>query len=375
MDEHGMPQSDVLELLRNARQKDLKYTEGRILGSMCTSPHEFGKHAYNMFLETNLGDAGLFPGTKTLEKAAVSMMAGLLKTQSSEGVILSGGTEANIIALWAARNLTGKKKIIVPETAHFSFDKACNILGLTLVKAAVDRDKRVDVHAVEDLIDEETCAIVGIAGSTEYGTVDDLGALARLTDETGVYLHIDAAFGGFVLPFLEELGYEMRFDTGLSGIASITIDPHKMGLVPIPCGCILFRDASFLKAVEVSAPYLTQKTQQTLLGTRTGAAAAAAYAVFKIMGRAGYRLIVKQCMENTMTLHDSIKKLGYDTMKPTMNILVFKGSGSLYETLTEKGWRLSKTRNGEIRIVVMPHVSAESINAFLQDLSALTKRV
>lgn len=369
-----MPQSEVLELLREARQKDFKYPDGRILGSMCTSPHEFGKHAYNMFLETNLGDAGLFPGTKDLEKSAVSMMSELLRAQISKGMILSGGTEANIIALWAARNITRKKKIIVPETAHFSFDKACNILGLELEKAAVDHEKCVDVQAVEDLIDEKTCAIVGVAGSTEYGTVDDLGALAQLAEDKGVHLHVDAAFGGFVLPFLEELGYEIRFDTVLSGIASITVDPHKMGLVPIPCGCILFRDASFLKAIEISAPYLTQKTQQTLLGTRTGAAAAAAYAVFKIMGREGYRLIVKQCMENTMRLYESIKKLGLDTRKPTMNILVFRGDDTLYEMLTERGWKMSKTRDGEIRIVVMPHVSEDSVEMFIQDLFTLIKR-
>lgn len=371
MDEHGTPRRDVLTLLDEAEAKDHRYKGGRIFGSMCTSPHEFAKEVFVRFMETNLGDAGLFKGTKDLEEKAVSQIAGLLGLQEATGMVISGGTEANILALWAARNLTKKKKVIVPETAHFSLDKACNLLGLEIIKARIDDEKCVDIGDVESKVDKETCAIVGVAGSTEYGSVDDIKALSEVASETDVYLHVDAAFGGFVLPFLKELGYSTRFELPSEGVDSVTVDPHKMGLVPIPCGCILFRDRVIMRFIETPAPYLTQKRQHSLVGTRSGASAASAFAVFKLLGREGYREIVRKCMENTMVLYKGIAELGVEVREPTINILAFKGGENIYNALSERGWQLSRTRKGEIRIIVMPHITRERIKDFLDDLEAL----
>ncbi|MEE9564538.1 MAG: tyrosine decarboxylase MfnA, partial [Candidatus Hydrothermarchaeaceae archaeon] len=221
---------------------------------------------------------------------------------------------------------------------------------------------------------DNTVAIVGIAGSTEYGTIDDVEALSKIAVKEDVFLHVDAAFGGLVIPFLKELGYEAeRFDFSIDGVSSITVDPHKMGLAPIPGGCLLLRNESYLKYIEKRSPYLTEKKHYTLTGTRTGASAAAVYAILSLLGREGYRENVEKCMELTMTLYEEMKKLGLRVIKPTMNILVFgrENQDAISKGLADKGWSISRTAKGEIRLVIMPHVTDESVNAFVKDLKEI----
>ncbi len=370
-----MSEEEILKRLFEARGKDWKYSDGKILSSMCTSPHPFAKGVYDLFSNTNLGDAGLFKGTKELENEAVGMLGSLLGKADATGFIISGGTEANIMALWIARNMKqgGNPEIIVPETAHFSIGKAADLLGLKLIKAKV-KEHCVDVSDVESKVNEDTVAIVGIAGSTEYGTIDDIETLSQIAVKEGIFLHVDAAFGGLVIPFLKELGYETKgFDFSIDGVSSITVDPHKMGLVPIPSGCILLRDIGLLRYIETVSPYLIEKRQHTLIGTRPGASVATTYAVLKHMGREGYRAVVKRCMDRTMRLHSGLEGMGMDAIAPTMNVLVFshETQDEISEGLIEKGWLISRTRKGEIRLVIMPHVKDEVVDGFLGDLKGI----
>ncbi|NOZ58539.1 MAG: tyrosine decarboxylase MfnA [Euryarchaeota archaeon] len=373
MQEKGRSEEEVRSLLREARRKDLSYASGRILSSMCTSPLEVASRAFCEFLETNLGDPGLFPGTRELEEKAVKAIASLLGCRQAKGFIVSGGTEANITALFAAREAAKRPKpeVVVPETAHFSFEKAARMLGLRLVKARVGEDSTVIVEDVERRITPSTVAIVGIAGNTEYGAVDDISALSEIAQEHGLYLHVDAAFGGFVLPFLRELGFPTReFDFSLGGVCSITVDPHKMGLAPVPSGCILFRDSGYLELLQVESPYLTQPRQCTLLGTRSGASAAAVFAALTFLGKEGYRRVVKRCMETTLYLRDGLRSLGVHVHEPWMNLLVFDHPRrrEIAQELRSRGWAISRTRRGEIRLVIMPHVKREHAEQFLSDV-------
>jgi tyrosine decarboxylase/aspartate 1-decarboxylase len=375
MQEKGISEEEVLKRLSEATGRDWKYSDGEILGSMCTAPHPFAKRVYEQFLDTNLGDAGLFKGTKELEKEAVNLLGSLLGKSDATGFILSGGTEANMMALWIARNMNQGQnpEIIVPETAHFSIEKAADVLGLKLVEARVE-EHCIDVSDVEAKVNDNTVAIVGIAGSTEYGAIDDIESLSRIAKNKDVFLHVDAAFGGLVIPFLKELGYHTkRFDFSLDGVSSITVDPHKMGLAPIPGGCLLLRDQSYLTCIEKSSPYLTEKRHYTLSGTRTGASAAAVYAILSHFGREGYRENVERCMKITMVLYEELKKLGIQVIKPTMNILVFSHEtpDEISKELAERGWNVSRTAKGEIRLVIMPHVTEDSVNAFIEDLGEI----
>ncbi len=377
MEEKGITKDRVFELLRNYKKRDMTHRSGRILGSMCTCPHEVGLKAYHMFLESNLGDPGLFQGTKTMENEVIAILGQLLGKSDVYGHIITGGTEANIMAMRAARNMRRIKdpEIIVPKSAHFSFKKAADILCLNMREAQLDSQYRVDINSVKELISDKTVAVVGIAGTTELGKIDPIEELSDICLEREIFLHVDAAFGGFSIPFLNQVGYDLpKFDFSLQGVCSVTIDPHKMGLAPIPTGGILFRDKSYLEVMSVETPYLTEENQSTIVGTRTGASTAATWALLKHLGSEGYQKIASRCMELTKLLAQGIKDTGFQLItEPQLNIVAFTGEGiapcDIAKLLDEKGWAVSIASHPKsVRIIVMPHVKEEHIRAFLEDL-------
>lgn len=380
MDEKGITKDRVFELLKNYKRRDMTHRSGRILGSMCTCPHEVGLKAYTMFLESNLGDPGLFQGTKTMENEVIATLGELLGKRDVYGNIITGGTEANIMAMRAARNIRRIKdpEIIVPKSAHFSFKKAADILSLKLKEAELDSDYRVDINSVKELISDKTVAVVGIAGTTELGKIDPIEELSDICTDRKIFLHVDAAFGGFSIPFLNQIGYNLpKFDFSLPGVCSVTIDPHKMGLAPIPTGGILFRDKSYLDVMSVETPYLTEENQSTIVGTRTGASTAATWALLKYLGTEGYQKIANKCMQITYILAQGIKDTGFQLVTdPQLNIVAFTGEGiapcDITKRLDEKGWAVSIASYPKaVRIIVMPHVKKEHVEAFLEDLKSM----
>lgn len=377
MDKKGISKERVFQLLRDYKKQDMTHRSGRILGSMCTCPHEVGVETYIMFLESNLGDPGLFKGTKTMEEEVIAMLGELLGKKDVYGHIITGGTEANIMAMRAARNSRRieNPEIVVPKSAHFSFKKAADMLGLKMIEAGLDENYRVDIGSVKELISDKTVAVVGIAGTTELGKIDPIGELSQICLEKDIYLHVDAAFGGFSIPFLNQVGYDLpEFDFSLRGVCSITIDPHKMGLAPIPTGGILFRDKSFLDVMSIETPYLTEDCQSTIVGTRTGASTAATWALLKYIGCEGYQKIASRCMDVTKILAQGVKDAGFQLVtEPELNIVSFTGEGispwDIAERLEEKGWAVSISSHPKaVRIIVMPHVKMEHIEVFLDDL-------
>ena len=379
MQEKGFSEEKILKILQKRLYEDQKYSSGKILASMCTNPLEISKKTYSIALEKNLGDEFLFPGSSNLEKEVISMLGVLLSNSHAAGHIVSGGTEANITALWVAKKQcnNGKNEVILPISAHYSFERAADILGLKLVEVPLTNEFKIDTSEVENEINRQTLAIIGIAGSTLLGTVDDIPKLSDISLENDVFLHVDAAFGGFVIPFLKDLGlYEGVFDFEAPGVKSITIDPHKMGLCPIPAGGILFRDTSFLSIINRSVDYigLGKVNLTTLQGTRPAAPSIAVWTAMKSLGRSGYRSIVKKCVENTAMLYEELRKLDRTQViiKPTMNIIGFTCSGVddklVVDKLLKKGWILSLCQTC-IRILVMPHTEAKHLKEFVSDLN------
>ncbi|MDY0386769.1 MAG: tyrosine decarboxylase MfnA [Methanolobus sp.] len=381
MKETGLSEEEIRNILNDSKEQDLKYEH--VLSSMCSYPHRIAVQAHMQFIESNMGDFGLFQGTYNLEKEVLSMLSHLLHHPDASGYTTTGGTESNIQAIRSMRNLflqrssCDKPNLIVPDSAHFSFDKVSDILDVELRKASLDEDLRVSVDSVKSLIDENTIGLVGIAGSTEFGQVDPIDKLSEIALKNNLFLHIDAAFGGFVLPFLEE-AYE--FDFELQGVTSIAIDPHKMGLSTIPSGVLLFRSSDFLESLKADTPYLTVSTQYTLTGTRSGAAVAATYAVMNFLGKEGYRKIVAQCMELT---HYLLKKLAdidvHSLIEPVMNVVALevpKPDIIRSKLAKEFNWQVSITQNPHgLRLVIMPHVTFEMIDSFVQDLKQVLQTI
>jgi tyrosine decarboxylase/aspartate 1-decarboxylase len=369
MNQKGLSEKDVLSMLNTARSKDTSYE--KVLSAMCTRPHPIAVKAHMQFIESNLGDFGLFIGTKELEEKVIALMGGLLGDPNSCGYITTGGTESNIQALRTARNLAGKKypNVIAPSSAHFSFDKVADLLGIEVRKADLDNEFKVDIGYVESLIDDNTAALVGIAGSTEFGQIDPIDKLAELAVSRDIFLHVDAAFGGFVIPFLDK---KYAFDFSVSGVSSITSDPHKMGLSTIPAGGLLFREKACLLPLEIDTPYLTIRKQHSLTGTRSGAGIAATFAVMMYLGMEGYRKIVDNCMELTHRLVDEVQEFGVAPLiDPVMNIVALDvpDLDKVRKKLRTRGWFTSITRSPDaMRLVIMPHLSDEALTLFISDL-------
>ncbi len=309
MQDEGWSLREVRKALREARGKDFSFSDpaarqGDILGSMCTAPHEVAAEASALFLETNLGDPAHFPGTAQLEKEVLDDLKDLLHApKGAAGRYLTGGTEANLMACWLAREKTGRRTILLPESGHFSFEKAARILGMKLQYVPTAASGHADAMAMARSITKDTALLVGVAGTTELGLVDPIEEFGAVAVSKKVLLHVDAAYGGYILPFMAEATRTPRaFDFSVPGVWSIAMDPHKMGMATIPGGALVLRDAKDWSLTAVESPYVSTDTQSTLMGTRPGAAVAAAWAVHRHLGRTGFASVVETCLDNAAYL-------------------------------------------------------------------------
>ena len=384
MDDKPIDKADILRELEELHRLDHDYANGRILGSMCTEAHPFAKEVYCKFLDTNLGDPGLFKGTKLIEEKVIQSIGEMLSLDKAYGNIVTGGTEANLMAIRAARNHARKYKgivdgeIIIPDSAHFSFKKAADMLNLRIVEAKLDDNYKIDVESVREAISDKTVAIVAIAGTTELGLIDPIEEISKIAHENNIYFHVDAAFGGFSIPFLKRIGYDLPvFDFSLEGVCSITVDPHKMGLAPIPAGGIIFRCEEYLDVMAVDSPYLTVKTQSTIVGTRLGASSAATYAIMKYFGKEGYSKIAKELMDNTAFFAEGLKEIGYEIVcEPELNIVAFNHPNMdahvLAQKLEDLDWKVSVAKCPvAIRVVLMNHIKRNHLEELLEDLKEI----
>ncbi|MDZ7849271.1 MAG: tyrosine decarboxylase MfnA [Halodesulfurarchaeum sp.] len=340
----------------------------RVLSSMCTRPAPVAERAARAFLGTNPGDPATFETVADLEYSVVSMLGDVVGLPEPHGYVTAGGTEANVQAVRAARNRTGTgdPNVVAPESAHFSLRKAAELLDMEVRFVDTDSENRADPDAMAEAVDEETALVFCVAGSTEYGRVDPIPALADLADSVDAHCHVDAAFGGFLLPFTD---HEWHF--GHAGIDSMTIDPHKTGRAAIPAGGFLARDASTLQALEVKTPYLASETQVSLGGTRSGAGVASAAAALSTLWPSGYRAAFERTMELAAWIASELESRGYDVAEPTLPLVSWQPDSGQYDALRAAGWKIARTRGGAIRLVVMPHVTRSMLESFLADLERL----
>ncbi len=389
MQEEGLRKQEILKLLEKELQRDYTYESGSILGSMCTEPLDFGKEIYSKFVSKNLGDPGLFLGTAKLEEDLVREIGELFGGKDIIGTFTTGGSEANLIAMRIAKKLRPDIKnpeVVLPISAHISFDKAADFLDIKLRKARLKPDFSLDLNHYESLINNNTCGVVGVAGTTSLGLIDPIGTIGELIEKKDIFFHVDAAFGGFVIPFLKRLNYNIpSWDFSVIHVDSITADPHKMGLGLIPSGGYFLRDSSILQKTGFQTPYLAGGNFKHfhIVGTRPGGTIIAFWSILKLLGLKGFTKIVEKCMDNTHYLVKRIMEIKGIKLatKPVMNILgITTENGEsickIDEELRKKNWMLGKFEDFNlIRVVIMPHVEKEHLSLFLNDLELILKKL
>jgi tyrosine decarboxylase/aspartate 1-decarboxylase len=340
----------------------------RVLSSMCTEPHPAARAAAERFLATNPGDPATYQSVAALEERAVAALADIVHAPEPHGYITTGGTEANMQAVRAARNLaaTDTPNVVVAASGHFSFRKAAAVLDMELRTVPTDDDHRADPAAMADAADDDTVCVVGVAGSTEYGRIDPIPALADVAAAVDAHLHVDAAWGGFLLPFTDH-----AWHFGHAAVDTLTIDPHKAGQAAIPAGGLLAREAATLDALAIETPYLESDTQPTLTGTRSGAGVASTVAAIEALWPDGYRDAYERAVADAEWLTAELRERGYTVVEPELPLVSVALPEPLFDALRDAGWRLARTSAGETRVVLMPHVTREMLTAFVADIDRL----
>ncbi|MFX1571353.1 MAG: tyrosine decarboxylase MfnA [Promethearchaeota archaeon] len=385
----GLNKQEILHILEEKLELDKSYDSGSILGSMCTEPIKLGIEIYMKYVSKNLGDPGLFLGTHSLEQELISEIGELFGGKNIIGTFTTGGSEANLIAMRIAKKLRPdiiNPEVVLPKSAHISFDKAADLLDIKLRKADLNKDFTLNMNHFESLINQKTCGVVGIAGTSSLGLVDPIEEIGKLTEGRDIFFHIDAAFGGFVLPFLKNLNLPSPlWDFSVKFVDSITADPHKMGMGIIPTGGIFLRDKSILQKVGYEIPYLAGGNFKHLhiVGTRSGGTVIAFWAILKSLGINGFNKIVEKCMGNTNYLVKRISEIKGIRVatNPVMNVVgITTENGQsickIDEELRKKNWMLGKFEEFNlIRVVVMPHVQKNHLINFIEDLRSILNKL
>ncbi|HHF2922094.1 TPA: pyridoxal-dependent aspartate 1-decarboxylase PanP [Vibrio alginolyticus] len=300
----------------------------------------------------------------------------------SLGAFCSGGTIANITALWVARNkalrangsFKGVEKeglfkamkhygydglaVLVSERGHYSLKKAADVLGLGqqgLVAVKTDANNRIIVNDLKAKIVElekqniKPIAVIGVAGTTETGNVDPLPEIAEVCQAHGCHFHVDAAWGGATLMS----NHHRHLLKGVEMADSVTIDAHKQLYIPMGAGMVLFKDPDAMKSIEHHAQYILRKGSKdlgshTLEGSRSGMAMLV-YAAMHIISRPGYELLIDQSIEKARYFADLIKQqddfelvsepelclLTYRYLPPFIREALAQAEGSQKEQLNE----------------------------------------
>jgi len=284
---------EVLKEVAERLKDNYPYGDPLYAGQMLKPPHEVARRAYEMALKINPNNHALDGGraSSAMEKEAVAQLARMIGWGGDThlGHLCSGGTMANLEALWIAGQLHPGKTVLASTQAHYTHQRIAGVLGLAFETVPCDRTGRMDVPALERrLAAGGVGTVVATLGTTATGAVDPLDAIVALRSRYDFRIHADAAYGGYFL-LIKELAVETRraFDK-IAEAASVVIDPHKHGLQPYGCGCVLFHDPAVGRLYRHDSPYTYFTSTDLHLGeislecSRPGAAAVALWATQRL---------------------------------------------------------------------------------------------
>jgi glutamate/tyrosine decarboxylase-like PLP-dependent enzyme len=386
----GIEHAEVLTRLKAFGSEDANYRDSKIwslvyyLGEEHTS---FLKEAYGLYFSENALNPMAFKSLKRMETEIVQMASGLLHGDDQVvGTMTSGGTETCLLPVvtyreraTAMRNLPFKPEMIVPRSIHVAWDKASKYFGVKMVQAPLDDEYRVDVAAVERLINRNTILLVASAPCYPFGVVDPIPALGEVALRHKLPLHVDSCLGGFLLPFVEQLGHKVTpFDFRVPGVTSIGADLHKYGFSAKGASVLLYRSMDYLQHqffVSTDSP-TGVFASPAMLGTRPGGAIAAAWAALNAIGQDGYLDMSRSIMETTTRLMKGIEAIDGLTIlgHPSMSVFAYASRDKnldIYgvgDQLEERGWSIDRIQHpAGLHCMVTPRHTGVVEN-YLKDL-------
>jgi glutamate/tyrosine decarboxylase-like PLP-dependent enzyme len=264
-------------------------------GQMLKPPHPIALAAYAMTARINPNNHALDggPATAALEREVIAQIATMFGYGGDHlGHLTSSGTIANLEALWVSARLRPGMAIAFSEHAHYTHARMCALLGIPSITVPVDAHGRMDVAALAGLSGSANIGTVVVTpGATASGAVDPVHSVVELAAARGWRVHADAAYGGFftIIAWQPEARMDPAPWQALAACDSIVVDPHKHGLQPYGCGCVLFRDADVGRLYKHDSPYTYFTSRDLHLGeislecSRAGASAAALWATLRCL--------------------------------------------------------------------------------------------
>jgi glutamate/tyrosine decarboxylase-like PLP-dependent enzyme len=389
----GQSKAQILDELTAMRTGDVRWQDGRTFGMVYDAgpeAHDVLEAVAAMFLHDNALNTIAFPSLGRIQSEVVGITADLLHGANAAGFITSGGTESILMAVKAAREQARVERgitapeIVLPISAHAAFHKAAHYFGLTVRKVGVRADWRADVSAAAQAINDNTVLVVGSAPQYPQGVIDPIGELAALAADAGCNFHTDACMGGFVLPFMEQLGEPVPpWDCRVEGVTSISADIHKLGYAPKGASVLLHRSKdlrrhqTFVFDDWLGGFYASPNMQ----GTRSALPMACAWAILHHLGTEGYLRLTALTLDARRRMVEGVRVIpGLAVLgEPEAHLLAITAAAgyedvidifALGDALQERGWFHDRQKPPDSLHATVSAGNAPVIGDYLADLAA-----
>jgi len=396
----GTPREKVVGTMQAYRDKDADAARARLFSLVyATRPDvlDVAKEAFTTFFSENALNPMAFPSLRRMETEVIAMTLDLMHApEGAAGAMTSGGSESLLLALKTARDWARAERphvtspeVLLPTTAHPALFKAAHMLGLRVVVVPTAPGFGTDAAAARRLLTDDTILVVGSAPQYPHGVIDPIGELAAIAAERGILCHVDACFGGFMLPWVERLGYRVPpFDFRVPGVTSISADVHKYGYAAKGASTVLYRTRALRRhQFYVHADWPGGLfVSPGVLGTRPGGAIAAAWAVMTYLGEEGYLDLAKRAMSATHAIADGVRDVPELCVlgEPAMSAIAIgaRANGTapaldiyvIGDLMSERGWFFDRGQSPpSLHLTVSPAHEAIAPE-FLADLRACVEQ-
>ncbi len=390
------------------------FDEGPHLTSSPTLPwgdtiRERGVDAYVRFLHGEIWHTGV--GARQMEREVISMMGDMLGNPDAVGFITTGGSESDICSLIAAKGRAYARRypeidpskigstyevifriaefeqeshsIVMPYHSHYSLWKGCAMLGIEAIPVMPVEGTcyKINPDDMRAAIRDDTIGIVGTAGTWPFGTIDPINEMGKIAEEYDLYFHVDACFGGFIIPFLERAGYYdpplAPWDFRVPSVCSISADLHKNGMVPPPASSLYFRNTEMKNYARLLAPPFG-----TVSGTRATGPIAASWTMLMSLGLEGFMAVSRHSIRLQDQLNEALLKIKGLKVLPDSKINLSVAYSEEYDlrpvvtALARREWAVVTDENPPpvgVCICCMPQNDGQ-IDAFVTALEEEIKR-
>jgi glutamate/tyrosine decarboxylase-like PLP-dependent enzyme len=375
---------EVMDEVATRMQDNYPYYHPRYAGQMMKPPHPVARIAYMLSLWINPNNHALDGGiaSSAMEKEAVAAIATMFGFDRALGHLCGGGTMANMEALWVAGKLHPGKKIVASEQAHYTHSRISEVLGLEFSTVTTDVSGRMDLPALQQLLERDDIGTVVVTlGTTGLGAVDPLADILPLREKYDFRVHVDSAYGGY-FHIASELpaGARRAFDQ-IHQADSIVVDPHKHGLQPYGCGCILFRDSSVGALYKHDSPYTYFSSAELHLGeislecSRPGAAAVALWATQRLLPmdlNGEFSGLLDRSLQAARKMHQKLQDSGNfrTLLAPELDIVVYAVEARDAVTASERARQVFTAAAGQDLHLALIELPAPLVRHYWPELES-----